>query len=211
VSVAAVVVAGGRGERFGGPKQFARIGSSTVAARSVTACRCVAEMVVLVVPDNYAGDGEGADVIVTGGATRSASVRAGLERVGDAEIVVIHDAARPLASEALFHAVVDQVRVGAPGAVPGVAVADTIKRVDGDLPANVVETLERDRLVAVQTPQAFRLDRLVAAHAGEPEATDDAALLERAGDVVVVVAGEPTNTKITTPDDLARIAANEGT
>jgi 2-C-methyl-D-erythritol 4-phosphate cytidylyltransferase len=137
---------------------------------------------------------------ITGGATRSESVRRGLDAVpAEADIIVIHDAARPLASAALFDAVIAAVRDGADGAIPGVAVTDTVKRVDG---SRVVETLDRATLVAVQTPQAFKAAALRDAHAAGGEATDDAALVEAAGGTVVVVPGEARNIKITTPADL---------
>jgi 2-C-methyl-D-erythritol 4-phosphate cytidylyltransferase len=108
---------------------------------------------------------------------------------------VVHDAARPLASASLFAAVVGAVRDGADAALPGVPVVDTLRRRDGAL-------VDRDELVAVQTPQAFAADRLRAVHAGAPEATDDASLVEAAGGRVVVVAGEADNAKITSPGDL---------
>lgn len=168
---------------------------------ALAASRSVADGVVLVVPAAHVDDeAEAADVVVVGGATRSGSVRAGLAAVpGDAVIVVVHDAARPFAAPALFDAVVRAVRGGADGAVPGVAVADTIKQVsDGQ----VVATLDRDSLVAVQTPQAFTASALRRAHAGGGEATDDAALVEAAGGRVVVVPGDPANTKITLRADL---------
>ena len=205
MTVAAVVVAAGRGLRFGSSKQFTLLGDETLAARSVRAARCVASPVIVVVPPDYEGTGEGADLVVTGGATRSASVRAGLALVGDADVVVVHDAARPLASEALFHAVVDAVLAGADGAVPGVTPSDTIKRVlrRGDS-VTVVATLERDELVAVQTPQAFRAHVLVAAHATNADASDDAALVEAAGGAVVVVPGDTANLKVTAPEDAIR-------
>ena len=137
---------------------------------------------------------------MAGGATRAASVRAGLAAVpGEAEIAVVHDAARPLASPALFEAVVRAVEEGADGAVPGLPPADTIKTTDGEI---VTGTLERDRLVAVQTPQAFAATLLRRAHDGDPEASDDAALVEAIGGRVVVVPGEEANTKITTQHDL---------
>ena len=113
---------------------------------------------------------------------------------------MVHDAARPLAALGLWRAVIDAVVAGAAGAIPGVAVTDTLKRVSDGV---VVETVERDHLVAVQTPQAFRASSLRAAHAGAGEATDDAALIEAAGGQVVVVAGDPNNLKLTTPSDLA--------
>jgi 2-C-methyl-D-erythritol 4-phosphate cytidylyltransferase len=140
---------------------------------------------------------------VEGGATRSKSVRNGLAAVpDDADVIVVHDAARPAAGVALFRAVIDAVRAGADAAFPGVPVTDTIKRVDGDV---VVETIDRAALVAVQTPQAFSAAALRAAHAGGGEATDDAALVEQAGGRVVVVPGHAANRKLTTPDDLAAL------
>ena len=152
-------------------------------------------------PDRLAELEPGADTVVVGGVTRSDSVRAGLAAVpADCDIVVVHDGGRPLASLALFESVVGTVLAGADGAIPGVAVTDTIKRVDGD---EVMGTIERDDLVAVQTPQAFRADILRQAHEGDPDATDDATLVEEVGGIVLVVPGEVTNLKITGPGDLA--------
>lgn len=197
----AVVVAAGTGARFGTAKQYEPLGEGRVLDRALAAARAGADGVVLVVaPDRIEHAEPAADAVVAGGTTRSASVRAGLAAVPpDASIVVVHDAARPLASPQLFAAVVDAVRAGADGAVPGVPVVDTVKRVEGD---RVVETLERDTLVAVQTPQAFSAPVLRAAHAAGGEGTDDAALVEAGGGRVVVVAGEVTNRKLTVPDDL---------
>ncbi|HEY5091912.1 MAG TPA: 2-C-methyl-D-erythritol 4-phosphate cytidylyltransferase [Acidimicrobiales bacterium] len=208
MSVAAVVVAAGQGVRFGGPKQFAILNHDTVAAHSVHAARSVAQRVVLVVPLNYDGNGEGADVVVVGGPTRAQSVRAGLAQCEDVDVVVVHDAARPMASAALFGAVVDAVTNGADGAVPGLAISDTVKRVTTQGATTVVtETVSRAELVTVQTPQAFRRDVLVRAHADGADATDDAALVEANGGRVVVVPGERQNMKITEPVDLSNIAS----
>jgi 2-C-methyl-D-erythritol 4-phosphate cytidylyltransferase len=195
------VVAAGSGSRFGGQKQFEEIEGRRVVDWGLAASRTIADGVVLVVPADHVEDGAAAaDVVVVGGATRSASVRAGLEAVpDDAHMVVVHDAARPFAAPALFEAVVAAVEAGADAAVPGVPLADTVKRVVG---GEVVETLDRDELVAVQTPQAFAADALRQAHAGAGEATDDAALVEATGGRVVVVPGDPANTKITLRTDL---------
>jgi 2-C-methyl-D-erythritol 4-phosphate cytidylyltransferase len=168
---------------------------------AVDAARATAAGVVVVVPADVKWSWPGV-VAVTGGATRSASVRAGLAAVPeDADIVVVHDAARPLAAPALFSAVIGAVRDGADGAVPGLPVADTVKQVEGDV---VVATPPRETLVAAQTPQAFRASALRRAHLGGAEGTDDAAVVETAGGRVVVVAGEPDNFKITRPADLVR-------
>jgi 2-C-methyl-D-erythritol 4-phosphate cytidylyltransferase len=208
MSVAAVVVAAGQGVRFGGPKQFALLNANTVAAHSVQAARSVAQRVVLVVPVNYDGDGEGADVVVVGGSTRAQSVRAGLAHCDEADVVVVHDAARPNASAVLFNAVVDAVTNGADGAVPGLAISDTVKRVKTQGTATVItETVARTELVTVQTPQAFRRDVLVRAHETAADATDDAALVEALGGRVVVVPGEAQNVKITEPGDLSDLAS----
>ena len=139
--------------------------------------------------------------IAVGGATRSDSVRAGLALVpDDADVVVVHDAARPLASRRLVRARRSTRCAPAPTrAVPGIPVADTVKRVRDD---RVVETVPRDDLVAVQTPQAFRAAVLRAAHADDGVDTDDAALVEAAGGTVVVVEGERRNLKLTLADDL---------
>ena len=148
------------------------------------------------------------------GAPRAASPCArGLAAVpADAEVIAVHDGARPFASAALYRAVIDAVREGADGAVPGVEVTDTIKVVDRSM--SVVATPARATLVAVQTPQAFRAAALRRAHEAAPEGTDDAALVEEAGGRVVVVPGEPDNRKLTVPDDMAwaraRIAAEAG-
>ncbi|HEX3542240.1 MAG TPA: 2-C-methyl-D-erythritol 4-phosphate cytidylyltransferase [Acidimicrobiales bacterium] len=198
-----IVVAAGAGRRFGAAKQFEVVAGRRVLDWSLAAAREACDGVVAVLPaDRLEPE------TVAGGLTRSASVRAGLAAVPDtAEVVVVHDAARPLASRALFERVVAAVRAGADAAIPVVPVADTIKRIQGE---QVVETVDRKALVAVQTPQAFRADALRRAHKAEPEATDDAGLIEALGGTVVVVAGDPRNLKITSPDDLIVAAAFMG-
>ena len=192
-----VVVGGGSGLRFGKPKQYELIGDRRVIDHSKAIAEQMSAGVVVVVPASDAA-AEGA---VAGGDSRSASVRAGLAVVpDDATIVCVHDAARPLASPALYARVIAAVAAGADAAVPGLAVADTIKIVEAN--GTVVATPDRSTLVAVQTPQAFRASVLRAAHAAGGEAPDDAALIEQAGGTVVVVEGDHLNRKITLPGDL---------
>lgn len=200
-AVWAIVVAAGTGTRFGGAKQYAALGDRRVLDWSIDAARSVADGVVLVVPPERVGQPEeGVDAVVAGGATRSDSVRAGLAVVpGAVPVVVVHDGARPAASPGLFAAVVAAVGAGADAAVPGVDVIDSLRRRDGS-------AVDRDQLVAVQTPQAFRADALRRAHAEGPQASDDATLVERAGGTVVVVLGEAGNVKLTHAPDLEAVA-----
>jgi 2-C-methyl-D-erythritol 4-phosphate cytidylyltransferase len=176
---------------------------------SLEAARACSDGVVLVVARECETIDEPlASVIVVGGATRSASVRRGLAAVpGDAEVVVVHDSARPAASAGLFERVIVPVKHGEESVIPVIPVVDTIKRIDE---AVVVETLDRSTLVAVQTPQAFRAEVLRRAHELDADGTDDAALVEAIGGRVVVVDGDPRNIKVTTPDDLARVASYLG-
>ena len=191
------MVGGGSGQRFGAAKQYARIGDERVIDRARRVAESVCDGVVVVVP---AADAE-REHAVAGGATRSASVRAGLAAVpAAADVICVHDAARPLAGPELFHRVIDAVLAGADAAVPAVPVSDTIKVVAGD--GSVVATPDRSTLVAVQTPQAFRASVLRAAHASGGEGTDDATLVEALGRTVVTVPGDPMNRKITDPSDL---------
>jgi 2-C-methyl-D-erythritol 4-phosphate cytidylyltransferase len=194
-----IVVAAGSGSRFGRPKQFEMLADRRVLDWSLDAARTVAAGIVLVVPPNRVADLEPrADAVVAGGATRSASVRAGLAAVpADATAVLVHDGARPLADHDLFARVAEAVTEGegADAVVPAVPVTDTIRHRDGG-------SVDREGLLAVQTPQGFRAEALRAAHAGEPEATDDVTLVESAGGKVVVVDGLATNLKVTHPADL---------
>ena len=197
-----VVVAGGSGTRFGGPKQYVEVAGRRAIDWSVAAARTVSDGIVVVVPAaDVATDPGGADVVVAGGETRSASVRNGLAAVpGEAGVVVVHDAARPAASPALFRAVVDAVRAGAPAVVPGVAVTDSLRSRAGG-------AVDRDGLVAVQTPQAFDAAVLRAAHAAGVDATDDASVVEAHGTAVEVVPGEAANIKLTHPADRVALEA----
>ena len=210
----AVVVAAGRGERLGEdrPKAFARLGELPLLAESLRRlddCDDVDAIVVVVPPEweepaILLAEEIGASkvaAVVPGGETRSASVRAGLEEVPeDAAVVLVHDAARPLLPPNLVRRLLDAIGRGFDGAVPALPVADTVKRVEGDV---VVETPARAELVAVQTPQAFVASVLRAAAAGE--GSDCASLVEAAGGRVAVVPGDERLLKITTPADLERV------
>lgn len=192
-----VVVAAGSGRRFGGPKQYEPLAGRRVIDWSIAAARTVADGVVVVVPPESLTDEPAADAVVSGGATRSASVRAGLAAVpDDAAVVLVHDAARPMASHALFRSVVDAVLAGVDVAIPVTAMTDSVCDHAG-LP------VDRDEFRTVQTPQGFRADALRRVHAAAPEATDDASLVIGAGGRLRMVQGERWNLKITEPDDLA--------
>lgn len=150
--------------------------------------------------------------VVAGGATRSDSVRCGLralsgtlpefgaDKFAPDDIVVVHDAVRPLATEHLAQSVISAVAAGADAAVPTVAVVDTIRHLS-------LGQLDRSDLRAVQTPQAFNAKKLWQAHQGDPQATDDASLIEATGGKVELVEGDPLNFKITHPADLAAAEA----
>ena len=211
MTAAAVLLAAGRGERLGSdvPKAFVELDERPLLLHSLEAIRSSTTFVLVVVtaPPGWEGRaaalaGQGA-LVVTGGDTRQRSAAAaleGLEQRPDIDVIVCHDVARPLATTRLFESVVKAL-ADADGAVPVIPVVDTLKRVEG---ARVLETVPRDGVVRVQTPQAFRREALVRAHAdaGSEDATDDAALLERIGLRVAAVEGEPDNIKITLPEDL---------
>jgi 2-C-methyl-D-erythritol 4-phosphate cytidylyltransferase len=201
----AVVVAGGTGSRFGGPKQFADLGGRPLASWSLDVARQACDGVVLVVPADASGGSWDADAVVAGGSTRSQSVRAGLAAIpARAGVIAVHDAARPLARLALWRAVLEAVQAGADGAIPAAPVTDTVKEVGAN---GQLVTLDRTRLVAVQTPQAFRAAILRQAHLSGADASDDAALVEAVGGRVVLVAGAADNLKVTNPSDLVVITA----
>jgi 2-C-methyl-D-erythritol 4-phosphate cytidylyltransferase/2-C-methyl-D-erythritol 2,4-cyclodiphosphate synthase len=212
VHVSAIIAAGGRGSRFGSPhpKQILMLRGRPVLRRSVeafVAAGCVTDIVVALPgelvanPPEYlrAGPGGKPIEIVEGGLRRQDSVARAFARVSSrADVVVIHDAARPLVSVALIEQTVAAAAESG-AAVAAVRARDTVKRVEA---GRVVETLPRDAVVLEQTPQAFRVDVLRDALASSDDATDEAALAERAGHAVRVVEGDPRNLKITTAEDL---------
>jgi len=217
-ATAAVIVAAGRGLRAGtgGPKQYRSIGGQTVIFRAMEPfCRHPQLFAVqpVVNPDDIqmfqdAVCGLSHASPTEGGATRQASVHAGLEALAPQkpDIVLIHDAARPFVSQGLISRAIDAVKpTGA--AVPTIAVADTIKLVDGK--GNVEATPERARLRIAQTPQVFYFDAILDAHRraareGRSDFTDDAALAEWAGLTVATFEGDVANMKLTTPEDFVR-------
>lgn len=218
---AAVVVAAGEGLRLGGerPKAFVELGGRSLLVHAVQRLVDSAAVgaIVAVVPatlveqarDQLAGWPQAR--VVAGGATRHASVVAGLaELETDVECVLVHDAARCLAPPSLVAAVARAVEGGHPAVVPGLAMADTVKRIDEH--GRVRETLDRATLRAIQTPQGFHRSVLQEAHqrASGAAHTDDAALVEDCGREVLVIPGDPRALKITTSADLALAQLLEG-
>ena len=220
MSVWALVVAAGRGERLGSdrPKAFARLGDRPLLAESLErldACPWV-DAIAVAAPEGWeepvillAEELGCAKVAasVTGGPSRADSVRVAMEEVPtDALVVLVHDAARPFLTDAVVERVLAPLSEGWDGAVPALPLADTVKRVSGNA---VVETLPRDELVAVQTPQAFQAGTLRAALEGDTSgASDCASLVEARGGRVAVVEGDPRLLKVTTPADLELLAAS---
>jgi 2-C-methyl-D-erythritol 4-phosphate cytidylyltransferase len=209
----AVLVAAGRGERFGGdrPKAFAKLRDRPLLAESLERLDRSdwIDSIVIVAPPEWeepsvlVAEEIAADKVhsaVTGGATRADSVRAGLEDVPeDVAVVLVHDAARPILPDEVVERVVTGLEEGWDGVAPGLRIADTVKRVAAEA---VVETVDRTGLVAVQTPQAFFAPTLRRAHASRGDATDCAGLVEAAGGRVRIVEGDPRLLKVTTLDDL---------
>lgn len=219
MSVAAIIVAAGRGERLGGdrPKQFVDLGGRTLLQRSVAAFdgHPDVDAMVVVLPTEIVGDGASYVGVTTrpclyvaGGTRRQDSVRLGLAAVGpDADVVLVHDAARPFVTRDLIDRVIARARADG-AAIPAVQAQDTVKRVRRGTDT-VAETVPRDEVWLAQTPQGFRrhvLDAAVALGA-TVQATDEGLLAEQAGLPVAIVAGDPRNLKITTADDLARARA----
>ncbi|MGL6280703.1 MAG: 2-C-methyl-D-erythritol 4-phosphate cytidylyltransferase, partial [Gaiella sp.] len=212
-----VLVAADSGERLGNeqPKAFAPLAGRPLLAESLERLDLSdwIDALVVVVPADWEEPAillaeelvtSKVAAVVPGGATRADSVAVGLDEVPhDALVVVVHDAARPLVTDAVLGRVLAALAEGVDGAVPGLAVSDTVKRVAG---GRVVETVDRADLVTVQTPQAFLAGRLRAAYAGDLDgATDCASLVERAGGSVAVVEGDPALVKVTTGEDLERV------
>lgn len=206
--IAAIIAAAGSGERFGAPipKALIHLGDKTLLAHAISNIAPVVDQIVVTAPAGYEAQikeitGEGITV-VTGGATRSESVRIGLAAIDEsAEFVLVHDAARSLASTALAQSVIDALRSGEVAVIPGLPEVDTVKVVDAN--GYVTSTPDRASLRKVQTPQGFSYSVLKAAHEVPQDATDDAVLVANAGHQVRIINGEESALKITTPSDLA--------
>ncbi len=211
----ALIVAAGRGVRAGGnvPKQYRPIAGIPLLRRTVTAfvhhpnVDAVKVMIGAGDDEAYADALAGLDLLApgTGGVSRQETVRLGLESLATGvapDKILIHDAARPFVSPQVIDRVIEALDT-TPGALPGIAVADTLKRVEA---GRVLDTVSRDGLFRAQTPQGFRFPDILAAHrqASGSELTDDAAVAERAGLTVAAVDGSEDNVKITTPEDFAR-------
>jgi len=207
----ALIVAAGRGERLGSgrPKALVTLAGKPMLQWSVDALQSVAavERIVVALPPGELDAAPRGTIGVAGGAARSESVRHALGAAGPGDPVIVHDAARPLASPALFERALGELQAcRAHAVIAARPVSDTIKQV-GEDGRTVKATLDRSRLWAVQTPQVFRRDALERAlHCAGDEllaaATDDAWLIERAGHEVRVLEAEPQNIKVTSPTDL---------
>jgi 2-C-methyl-D-erythritol 4-phosphate cytidylyltransferase / 2-C-methyl-D-erythritol 2,4-cyclodiphosphate synthase len=206
--VALLIPAAGSGERFGAPipKALVQLNGRTLIEHALLNLGPIATQIIVAAPAGYEdkfreilGD---AVTVVTGGSTRTKSVKISLESIAqDIEYVLVHDAARPLASGELGQRIIEALAAGDVAVIPALAVTDTIKEVDG---ANyVVSTPNRERLRAVQTPQGFARETLVKAHMQNIEATDDGALVEAMRGKVKLIEGENRALKITNPEDLA--------
>ncbi len=217
MSVWAVLVAAGRGERLGAdrPKAFVALGDLPLLAEPLRRLdgSLHVDAVVLVAPSGWEGPAillaeelgvSKVSACVAGGETRSASVRAGVAEVPeDAAVILVHDAARPLVTDEVIGRVIGALAEGYDGAVPAVPLRDTVKRIERDV---VVETIDRSALVAVQTPQGFVAPVLRSA-LRHGESSDCASLVEADGGRVKVVAGDERLLKVTTPADLEQVAS----
>ena len=205
--IAAIIAAAGSGERFGAsiPKALIQLGDRTLLEHSISALSSVADQIVVSAPAGYEDQIRalvGNDItVVTGGATRSESVRLALATIEKADFVLVHDAARALASRELAARVVAALKAGDVAVIPALPEVDTVKVIDAN--GYVTSTPDRTTLRRVQTPQGFTFSVLKKAHEESGDATDDAALVAAAGHKVRVIDGEERALKITTPHDLA--------
>jgi 2-C-methyl-D-erythritol 4-phosphate cytidylyltransferase len=226
-SVWCVLLAGGSGQRFGSLKQFDSLAGVRVIDRSARTAAAACDGVIAVLPADSLATPDGqipdATVVVAGGASRSDSVRAGLAAIpAEATVILVHDAARPLATAELFERVIAQVQSGVTAVVPAVQVVDTIRVVSPDSArlgsagsdsaglesaGSDSAVIDRDLLRAVQTPQGFQAALLRRAYDNDGEATDDAGLVEALGVKITLIDGERSNLKLTERADRIIAAA----
>ena len=213
---AAIIAAAGSGERFGAtlPKALISLGNRTLIEHAVAALAPVASEIVICAPAGYEKQIQelvGSDItVVVGGTTRSESVRAGISALsGNAKYVLVHDAARALASTQLAKSVLAALEKGEVAVIPGLELIDTVKSVDTK--GHVTSTPDRTTMRRVQTPQGFDVEVLKKAHSTGANATDDGALVEALGHKVLIINGEERAIKITTPSDLATALSLLGT
>lgn len=213
---AAIIAAAGSGERFGAtlPKALITLGNRTLIEHAVAALAPIASEIVICAPAGYEKQIQelvGAEIkVVVGGTTRSDSVRAGITALSDThKYVLVHDAARALATTDLAHRVLTALVQGESAVIPGLELIDTVKSIDAG--GHVTATPDRSSLRRVQTPQGFDLGVLKKAHASGAQATDDGALVEALGHKVLIINGEERALKITTPSDLATALSMLGT
>jgi 2-C-methyl-D-erythritol 4-phosphate cytidylyltransferase/2-C-methyl-D-erythritol 2,4-cyclodiphosphate synthase len=209
MNIAVIIPAGGSGERLGAnmPKALVQLGGKTLIEHALAQMAPIADQIVVAAPAGYEDRFRsllGTEVtVVTGGITRTESVKAALSVLSkDLSFVLVHDAARPLASADLARRIIKELEAGADAVIPGLKVADTIKRVNID--GFVTKTPNRTKLRAIQTPQGFTYETLVTAHKSKSDATDDAGLVEELDIPVKVILGEERALKITTPEDFQR-------
>lgn len=206
--IAAIIAAAGSGERFKAqvPKALIQLGDKTLLEHAIARIAPVVTQIVVTAPSGYEAQikeivGDGIQV-VTGGATRSQSIRLALAAVDPAaQFILVHDAARSLASTALAQSIITSLQSGEVAVIPGLPEVDTVNVIDSD--GYVLDTPDRGSLRTIQTPQGFQASILREAHARAEDATDDASLVSKLGHKVKVIAGEEAALKITTPADLA--------
>jgi 2-C-methyl-D-erythritol 4-phosphate cytidylyltransferase len=200
-----ILLAAGSGSRFGDTKQFVEVKGHRLVDLSLRTTESVCGGVVLVLPEGRSWDGEPVAAVVSGGTTRLESARRGLAEVpSSARLVLVHDAAHPLASRDLFLRLIEATEDDhVDAALPVLPAVDTIMRADN---AGLIETIPREGLVTVQTPQAFKADVLRSLHEAGGEGSDDSVLAQRAGLNIALVAGEIANLHVTTKTDFATLA-----
>jgi 2-C-methyl-D-erythritol 4-phosphate cytidylyltransferase len=200
-----ILLAGGSGARFGAPKQFEVVAGRRLVDRAADVASEACDDVVVVLPAGAGWSGPPVTALVEGGTSRAASVRSGLRAVPEGtDVIVVHDAAHPLASADLHRAVIEAVRAGAAAASPFLPVAESLVRRDGDV---AVAAVPKDGVGLSQTPHAFRAEVLRSLHAEGPETSDEVTLLLTRGEGVALVPGDPMNIHVTTKAELAMAAA----